>query len=88
MTTKRELERLARDALGRGTQVTVGPAYTCEAIAKDAYVTVWLKHDCDQERELLADALRGIIEGKRRRNERELLAAAMRGTIAWKEGKE
>ena len=64
MTTKRELKRLARKALGRGARVSVGPEYTCEASAREESVGVWRDGDCDREREMLAAALRGIIAWK------------------------
>jgi hypothetical protein len=66
VTTKRELERLARKAFGQLASASEGPitsgAWSCEGA-----VSV----DCDDDRdrrEMLAAALRGIIawkEGKR-----------------------
>jgi hypothetical protein len=62
MTTKREIERLARKALGRGAFYSSrwGDA---QAWTEDVMVSV--DHDRDDERrELLAAALRGIIAWK------------------------
>jgi hypothetical protein len=62
MTTKRELERLARKAFGRG--VVFSEAFDdLQAYTWDELITV--SHDNDKtRREMLAAALRGIIAWK------------------------
>ena len=66
MTTKRELERLARKALGKGAMIH---EYFDTADAWCTKQSVSVRHDDDDTRsEMLAAALRGIIawkEGKR-----------------------
>lgn len=62
MTTKRELERLARRAFGKRA-IMLAERGTADAWSVDESVTV----DCDDDndrREMLAAALRGIIQWK------------------------
>lgn len=70
MTAKRELEELARRAFGGAFRHVHVPEYTAAyAYAGDFGVSVSAP-TCDERREMLADALRGIIEGKQRRAEK------------------
>lgn len=64
MTTKRELEKLARRAFGRGTKYK-NHSFFGESWAQHKHYL--LKVECDdgeERREMLAAALRGIIAWK------------------------
>ena len=66
MTTKRELERLARKALGKDARVRLWPQ-TAAAGSVDEVMSI-LCSDKKKRLEMLAAALRGVIawkEGKR-----------------------